>query len=763
MRKFSPLLLMIFLLFMKLMPSQAGDDGIPDNCEYTNAAYYRANLFPRYEPQNSRLLLVDWSTGADALVIATDLPNTLIRGWSADCRYLAVAVGSPESFDTVVFDTTGTNLRVGSVPDAHKAPHPITWGPGNYLVVETRNGAILWNVPANTQVTVTTSFDAYTGRNFSRLRWDAEHLQLTGNLAVGGREVYDLTTGQQVDLAPGTFPDEPYIQDIDGSIVIAGKKYACRTSGSGTFGNVEGHPQNIVAVHNAGPKAIYLVIHPMQSNGTSEVLQVIETEVDISWFEVAGWSANCRYFAARLGRVGENSSDTVVWDVLENRRVGAFEDARLIVHPLYWSPSGDALVVETRDGAYLWYLPTNKRTLINPNVETALAGRSIIRSFYRLQWSAAGYDLLTLEVGSPGIIKIYDVHSGQLKDSFDVPGVTTDVNLTVSADGRKLVAYDPTAARFGRLSPMTLINRDIQTTIQMSGYGYATSFSPDSQYLVETGEEVRVWDMQNLQADGTPNRTFEGKYNSFVDNQTIAYLDQRLNIVTGAVTVVDEQYRANLPETPVDGESGYGDATWHSAMYTKYCNYRTEYDQIERQVKLFDRKTGDFVRILAENVNEVTTWFAWSPDCRYVQVMVSMIDNSNSPYDSAPLDDTYRYRLGTQFTVWDTQTGEQIAAFAHSPDRDDEAGIWWSPDGKWALVRVESGHYVFNPDSRHLVLLTFHDATGRDVRTGAIYSYPHPYWDFAHGQVILQGWRAKYAFDLWTGGERASFPYRTDN
>jgi hypothetical protein len=149
MRKFVPVILIAFLLLIKLTPSSAGDDGIPDNCEYTGAAYYQANLFPRYEPQNSRLLLVDWSTGADGLVIATDLPNTLIRGWSADCRYLDVAVGSPERFDTVVFDTTGTNLRVGSVPDARKAPHPITWGPGNYLVVETRNGAILWNVPAN--------------------------------------------------------------------------------------------------------------------------------------------------------------------------------------------------------------------------------------------------------------------------------------------------------------------------------------------------------------------------------------------------------------------------------------------------------------------------------------------------------------------------------------------------------------------------------------------------------------------------------------
>lgn len=44
-------------------------DGIPDNCEYTGAAHYRANIFPRYEPQNRRLLLVDWTTGADVQMI----------------------------------------------------------------------------------------------------------------------------------------------------------------------------------------------------------------------------------------------------------------------------------------------------------------------------------------------------------------------------------------------------------------------------------------------------------------------------------------------------------------------------------------------------------------------------------------------------------------------------------------------------------------------------------------------------------------------
>ncbi len=133
-----------FMLFISLLlltvPCSfvfAQDDGIPDNCEYQYADYYRPTLFPRYEPQNRRLLLVDWTTGAEVAVLGTELDDTLIRAWSVNCRYLAVATGSAESRDTVVYDTVDMR-QVGSVPDARGAAHPITWGPGEFLVVEGR-------------------------------------------------------------------------------------------------------------------------------------------------------------------------------------------------------------------------------------------------------------------------------------------------------------------------------------------------------------------------------------------------------------------------------------------------------------------------------------------------------------------------------------------------------------------------------------------------------------------------------------------------
>jgi len=132
----------------------AAGDGIPDNCEYSDAASYQPNVFPRYEPQNARLVLVDWATGAEVRELAANLPETRIVSWSPDCRYLAGAVYQADSIDTLVWDTT-TGAPMGSVPDAHGQPHRITWGPGNLLIVETRDGAILWNVPGGRRVQLT--------------------------------------------------------------------------------------------------------------------------------------------------------------------------------------------------------------------------------------------------------------------------------------------------------------------------------------------------------------------------------------------------------------------------------------------------------------------------------------------------------------------------------------------------------------------------------------------------------------------------------
>lgn len=201
-------------------------DGIPDNCETALTPDQQA-IFPRFENGGSRLTLVDWRSGATVNVLAEGIQGYATRGWSRDCRYLAVAEGATnEVLNTVVYDTV-TTMRMGSVDDAHLQAHHITWGPDDYLIVETRNGAILWHVPSRTQTTLTQSFNPSTVRNFSQIAWNPNTHQIITDLAMGGREAYDLTSGQTITMVEqtnGALPEgfvvyeEPAIDLPDSSI-----------------------------------------------------------------------------------------------------------------------------------------------------------------------------------------------------------------------------------------------------------------------------------------------------------------------------------------------------------------------------------------------------------------------------------------------------------------------------------------------------------------------------------------------------------------
>jgi WD40 repeat protein len=65
-------------------------DGVPNNCEYTDGAYYQPNHFARFDNNNHRLLLMDWNTGESIFELDTniDAANTSVLEWSPNCQYL---------------------------------------------------------------------------------------------------------------------------------------------------------------------------------------------------------------------------------------------------------------------------------------------------------------------------------------------------------------------------------------------------------------------------------------------------------------------------------------------------------------------------------------------------------------------------------------------------------------------------------------------------------------------------------------------------
>jgi WD40 repeat protein len=498
-------LFLLFAVFVSIVSASHAGDGIPDNCE-TSAT---PNLFLRYEPQNRRLVLIDWTTGAEVQVITSDLMTTRIMGWSPDCRYLAVAVGESESMDTIVFDTAN-HVKVGFVADARQAPHPITWGPNNYLMVETRTGAILWNVPANTQIRLTDSFDPFTARNFSRIRWDIANGQVIVNLAVGGREVYDLHTGQKLELAANSNNSEERnyfgAQPVTNTITLGGKSYTCRRSYYGQEYTVGG----IETRFDYPSQTLSLVLYPYQTGARFEAVEMIEDGLNASWYRDRGWSSDCRYVAASLGIEGQNASNTVVWDVVKKRRVGMFEDARIIVHPIRWSPINSSLIIETRDGAYLWHLPSNTRTLLTKDVQTSLAGQTSIQTFTKIRWLENR--LYTIEIDEPELVKVYDNQTGTLLETLPaasfpaepsttpvpaaqfvgVPGTGTPVDAESGYSNnwwryRRSRCADATLAYY-RDDTRQIILRDVSTgderaLVQGINQTDSLTFSPNCRYL----------------------------------------------------------------------------------------------------------------------------------------------------------------------------------------------------------------------------------------------------------------------------------------
>lgn len=468
---FTLLILICFAVWPPAPPAAADD--IPANCETVPE---RASIFARYEAHNRRLMLVDWNTGADVMVVATDLPDAYVQAWSVDCRYLAVAVATGgDTYETVVYDTQ-TPARVGSVPDARNQPHALTWGPYNYLMVETRSGALLWNVPANTQTVVTTAFDGYIGRNFSRVRWDAEHRQVIVNLMTGGREVYDLDSGQKVPEAENTIQTRR-ARPSKGQILLGGKYYDCAD-----FGQWQGiSPQSITLEYESGTLRADLL--DGTSHGT-ETLEILERGIESPWLQVRGWSASCRYLVYSVRGESRNSSDTVILDVVEKRRVDVIADTSRESHYIELSTKDDAILIQTQQNTYLWYLPNNTRADLSADVAS--------KKIYHTEWVEGG-----LLIPPPG-----DVYLWSRDIAPDTPWTRYDILTGARSEVRhdevvSIVRYYYYPYIIWRTS-MPVIDQMPITPNPMEG---ETGFTTDSRSVYDDGR-YEFTPPSNLECNG---------------------------------------------------------------------------------------------------------------------------------------------------------------------------------------------------------------------------------------------------------------------
>ncbi len=228
---------------------------------------------------------------------------------------------------------------------------------------------------------------------------------------------------------------------------------------------------------------------------TGKTVQEVETSLDASHLNVMNWSPDCRYMAAALGEFGATS--TVVWDITNGQRVGSFANAGL-----RWSPDSQQAIVSNHDGLALWTVGQQNAVKL-----TDFRGDDYIS-----RWDVAHSEVWLLTTSyyysAPGVT-VYNRTSGEKVGYYDNPaGQSAQIGFTLSADGSRVIVYTvrlQTESGAG----VTIWERGTNHNIQVDANTDATSYderialSPDAHYLVIGGNNLRVWDLQNLPAELT--------------------------------------------------------------------------------------------------------------------------------------------------------------------------------------------------------------------------------------------------------------------
>jgi hypothetical protein len=85
----------------------------------------------------------------------------------------------------------------------------------------------------------------------------------------------------------------------------------------------------------------------LASIASGEVAMVLDTSINTAEIAFLDWSPDCRLL------FGSIEGDAVLWDAVNGGRVAVFEnvDAK---NPPYWNPGRENLILETRQGTFLW-------------------------------------------------------------------------------------------------------------------------------------------------------------------------------------------------------------------------------------------------------------------------------------------------------------------------------------------------------------------------------------------------------------------------
>lgn len=211
-------------------------------------------------------------------------------------------------------------------------------------------------------------------------------------------------------------------------------------------------------------------------------------------FQFLAWSPNCAYAAVAVGSFFNN--DTVVFDVTTGEAVGRVEDAQRGTHDVFWSPDSDYLVVDTRNGAFLWDISSNRQSFMEE--EFFDRGRGESRAFERVGWDDTRNQVIAVLRGS-GDVATYSLQNGARLAVYPNPDDNGSrfSHFFVSEDGSKIVVF---TVRNGDY--LAVYDRSSGRETRVDTNGFVTSrptrvaLSPDNRYLAVEYTHLRVWDLR---------------------------------------------------------------------------------------------------------------------------------------------------------------------------------------------------------------------------------------------------------------------------
>jgi WD40 repeat protein len=669
----------LLLLLASIYQVAAQSDDIP-TCPNENGVFYQANLFPRFEAYNQRLVLVDWSTGAEVRELATGLTgytNYYLQNWSPECQYLVMGFAKQgedgtELWDSYVWDLL-SGQQIASFSDARLSPYPISWDTNSSrLMVETRFGAYLWYFDGS-EVWVTSEAD-YNARSFraGTLRWDYGANQVSGILSLPpyGTAVYDMATGDLLSLSDqfgrAIDPANGRYTDAQGS---DGERYPCRNAGY--YGETLDNTRLIYDVNSQ-----QLVI---QDAGTHEAVYVLEQYSEPANVGRNPWRAkyyvNCRFLLF----------EGTLYDLQNNQKY----QINRPVHQFDIDPTGTYVVSTDSRGAYLYHLPSGRITTLVPTVQQSLLGSGRIWAYDVLEWDVANQQVRLAWAYSTET-SVFDLNTGALASIVNEDNEAIDVEEVTATETRRNAPYGCRwSVEYVSYNQEVIIHLNHQRLAVLQSNFITEDFrntgkSPDCRYVAAgvwngSNYDTYVWDLNALNqplifadAHDTTHKINFAPYGGYaiIHTRNGGYLwhlptDSRVQLNTGVINNNQSSY--SLP------------------VVSNFIRFQ------------WDMSAGQLLAVPVERTDTVVAY-----DLATGAIVGEYhIAGRAAPVEFKQLDATHllvttsyeareREHRANGFAIWNRQTGQGIQ---FAMDFYSVGGVQFSPDG--SLLITLSANYVY--------------------------------------------------------------------